>query len=59
MDPLGLNDEVVGVTPVGQQVGGIAVVHTHVVVAEGPREEVVNLPRYVKDVAHPGGGGEG
>jgi len=51
-------DEVVGVVPVGQQVGGLLVVDAHVVVAERPREEVVYLPGHVEDVPHPGGAEE-
>lgn len=54
-----LDDEVVRVVPVGQQVSGVIVIHTDVVVTEGPWEEVVNLSGHVEDIAHPGGGGLG
>lgn len=50
---LGFNDEVVGVVPVGQQVGGFLVVHAHIEIGEHSWEEVVNLPSDVEDVAHP------
>lgn len=56
---LSLDDEVVCVVPVGQQVSGVIVIHTDVVVTEGPREEVVNLSGHVEDIVHPGGGGLG
>ena len=51
---LGLEDKVVGMVPVGQQVCGLLIIHTYVVVAECPREEVVYLPGHVEDVAHSG-----
>lgn len=56
---LGLDDEVVRVVPVGQQVSCVIVIHTDVVVTEGPWEEVVNLSGNVEDIAHPVGGGLG
>ena len=58
---LGLGDELKGVVPVLQQVGGLLVVHADVVVLKQAREEVVDLPSYVQDVAHPvkGGGARG
>lgn len=49
---LGFDYEVVGVVPVGQQVGGLLVVHAHVEVWEHAREEVVDLSGDVQDVAH-------
>lgn len=37
----------------GEQVGGILIVNAHVVVAERPGKEVVDLPGNVENVAHP------
>lgn len=36
----------------GQQVGGLLVVHTDVVIREHPREEVVDFSSDVQDVTH-------
>lgn len=49
---LSLNDEVVCVVPVSQQVRGLFVVHTHIVVTKSPWEKVVDLPSDIEDVAH-------
>lgn len=38
-----------------QQVGGLLVVHTDVAVLKQAREEVVDLPGHIQDVAHPAG----
>ena len=51
---LGFGDELVGLVPVLQQVGGLLVEHPDVVVLKHRREEVVDLPGHVQDVAHPG-----
>lgn len=45
-------DEAVSVCPVRQQVGSFHIVDSDVHVSEGLREEVVNLPRHIQDVAH-------
>lgn len=52
---LGFANELVGVVPVLQQVGGLLVVHTDVAVLKQAREEVVDLPGHIQDVAHPAG----
>lgn len=52
---LGFGDELVGVVPVLQQVGGLLVVHPDVVVLKQAREEVVDLSGHIQDVAHPAG----
>lgn len=49
---LGFGDELVGFVPVLQQVGGLFVIHSDVVVLKHPREEVVDLPGHIQDVAH-------
>lgn len=49
---LGFGDELVGFVPVLQQVGGLFIVHSDVVVLKHPRKEVVYLPGHVQDVAH-------
>lgn len=49
---LGFDNEVVGLVPVGQQVGGLLVVHAHVEIREHPWEEVVNLSGNIQDVTH-------
>lgn len=49
---LGFGDELVGLVPVLQQVGGLLIVHSDVVVLKHPWEEVVYLPGHVQDVAH-------
>lgn len=49
---LGFDDKVVGVVPVGQQVGGVLVVHANIVIREHPWEEVVNLSGDIQDVTH-------
>ena len=49
---LGLGDELIGVVPVLQQVGGLLVVHADVVVLKNAWEEVVDLPRHIEDVPH-------
>lgn len=51
-DILGFDNEVVGLVPVGQQVGGLLVVHAHVEIREHPWEEVVNLSGNIQDVTH-------
>ena len=51
---LGFGDELVGLVPVLQQVGGLLVEHPDVVVLKHCREEVVDLPGHVEDVPHPG-----
>lgn len=42
--------ELIGVVPIGQQVSGLLVINTDVVVLEHTRKEVINLPRYIQDV---------
>lgn len=49
---LGFGDELVGVVPVLQQVGGLLVVNSDVVVLKHSREKVVYFPGDVQDVAH-------
>lgn len=49
---LGFGDELVRVVPVLQQVGGLFIVHSDVVILEHPWEEVVDLPGHVQDVVH-------
>lgn len=49
---LGFDDKVVRVVPVGQQVSGLLIVHTDVVIREHPREEVVNLSGNIQDVTN-------
>lgn len=49
---LGFGDELVGIVPVLQQVGGLLVVNSDVVVLKHPREEVVYFPGHIQDVAH-------
>lgn len=49
---LGFGDELVGVIPVLQQVGGLFIVHSNVMVLKHPWEEVINLPGHIQDVAH-------
>lgn len=51
---LGLNNKVVGVIPVGQQVSGLLIIHTHVEIREHAGEEVVNFSGDIQDVSHPG-----
>lgn len=46
-------NELPGVIPVLQQVGGLLIVHTDVVVLEKTREEVIDLPRHIQDIANP------
>lgn len=48
---LGFGDELVGFVPVLQQVGGLLVVHSDVVVLKHAWEEVVDLPGDVQDVS--------
>lgn len=50
---LGLNNKVVGVVPVGQQVGGLLVIDAHVEIREHAGEEVVDLSGDIQDVTHP------
>lgn len=50
---LGFGDELVGFVPVLQQVGGLFVVHSDVVVLKHPREEVINLPGHIQNVTYP------
>lgn len=45
-------DEAVSVFPVWEQVGSFHIVNSDVHVSEGLREEVVNLPGHIQDVAH-------
>lgn len=45
--------KLVGVIPISQQVGGLLVVNTDVVVLKHTGEEVINLPRYIQDVLNP------
>lgn len=52
---LGSRYKLVGVIPISQQVGGLLVVNTDVVVLKHTGEEVVNLPRYIQDVLDPEG----
>lgn len=52
---LGSRYKLVGVIPISQQVGGLLVVNTDVVVLKHTGEEVVNLPRYIQDVLNPEG----
>lgn len=49
---LGFGNEVVGIVPVGQQVGGFLIVHPHIEIREHPWEEVVDLSGNVQDVTH-------
>lgn len=49
---LGFDNKVVGVVPVGQQVGSILIVHTDVVIQEHPWKEVVDLSGNIQDVTH-------
>lgn len=49
---LGFGDELVGLIPVLQQVGGLLVVHSDVMVLKHPWEEVVYLSGHIQDVAH-------
>lgn len=51
---LGLDKKVVGVVPVGQQVRGLLIIHTHVEIREHAGEEVVNFSGDIQDVSHPG-----
>lgn len=48
---LGFDDKVVGVIPVGQQVSGLLVVHSDIVVRKQPWEEVVDLSGDVQNEA--------
>lgn len=52
---LGFGDELVRVVPVLQQVGGLLVVHSDVVVFKHAREKVVDFPGDIQDVAHSAG----
>ena len=45
-------DEVVGVCPVREQVGGFHIVHSDVHISEGLWEKVVNLPGHIQNIAH-------
>lgn len=47
------NNKVVGVIPVRQQVSGIFIIHTYVVIIERAGKKVIYLPGNVKDIAHP------
>lgn len=49
---LGFGDELVGFVPVLQQVGGLIIIHSDIVVLKHPWEEVVYLPSHIQDVAH-------
>ena len=50
---LGSEDEVVGVVPVGQEVSGLLIVYTDVVVGKRPWEKVIDLPGHVQDITNP------
>lgn len=52
---LGFGDELVRVVPVLQQVGGLLVVHSDVVVFKHSWKKVVDFPGHIQDVAHSGG----
>lgn len=49
---LGFGDELVRIVPVLQQVGGLLVVNSDVVVLKHSREKVVYFSGHVQDVAH-------
>lgn len=54
LDLLCFNNEVVRVIPVSQQVSGLFIVDTYVVITEGAWKEVVYLPGNVENETHPG-----
>lgn len=49
---LGLGNELVGVIPILQEVCGLLVIHSDVVILEKPGEEIINLSRHIQDVAN-------
>lgn len=49
---LGFGNEFERVVPVLQQVGGLLIVHSDVMVLKHPGKEVVYLPGHVQDVTH-------
>lgn len=51
-DLLGFCDELVGFVPVFQQISGLLVVNSDVVVFKHPWEKVVYFSGHVQDVAH-------
>lgn len=51
---LGSGYKLVGVIPISEQVSGLLIVNTDVVVLKHTRKEVVDLPRYIQDVLNPG-----
>lgn len=50
---LGFRDELVGIIPVLQEVSGLFIIHTDVVVLKQAREEVINLPCDIQNVTNP------
>lgn len=50
---LGFRDELVGIVPVLQEVSGLFIINTDIVVLEKTREEVIDLPRHIQDVTNP------
>lgn len=49
---LGFGDELVRFVPVFQQIGGLLVINSDVVVFKHSREKVVDFPGHIQDVAH-------
>lgn len=50
---LGSRYKLVGVVPISEQVSGLLVVNTDVVVLKHAGEEVIYLPCYIQDVLNP------
>lgn len=50
---LGFGDELEGIIPVFQEVSGLFIIHTDIVVLKKTREEVINLPCHIQDVTDP------